>query len=59
MDLVIVEVVVGLSFLFFLISIVSSAIQEAISGVFKLRARDLEIGVINLSPASPARSARR
>jgi hypothetical protein len=48
MDWVIVEVVVGLAFLFFVISIVASAVQEAIAAVFQLRARQLERGVINL-----------
>ena len=41
MDWVIIEVVVGLAFLFFVISIVASAIQEAIAAVFQLRARQL------------------
>ncbi len=48
MNLVIIEVVIGLSFLFFVISIVSSAVQEAIASIFKLRARKLEMGVVNL-----------
>src|SRR6476469_3748070 len=52
MDWVIVEVVVGLAFLFFVISFVSSAIQEAIAGLFKLRARTLEKGVVNLLTGS-------
>jgi hypothetical protein len=46
--LTIVEVVVGLSFLFFVVSVVASAINEAIAGVFNLRARMLEVGIVNL-----------
>jgi hypothetical protein len=48
MDWVIIEVVVGLAFLFFVISIVSSAVYEGIAAIFKLRARALERGVVNL-----------
>ena len=48
MDWVIVEVVIGLSFLFFVLSIISSAVNEAIAGIFKLRARTLELGIVNL-----------
>lgn len=47
-DWVIVEVVVGLSFLFFVLSIVASAVNEGIAGVFKLRSRTLEQGIVNL-----------
>jgi hypothetical protein len=58
MDWAIVEVVIGLSFLFFLLSIVASAMNEAIAGVFKLRARTLERGIANLLTGSsrPARA---
>jgi hypothetical protein len=48
MDWVIIEVVIGLAFLFFVISIVSSAVYEGIAAIFKLRARALERGVVNL-----------
>ena len=48
MDWVIVDVVVGLSFLFFLLSIIAAAMNEAIAGIFRLRARMLEQGIINL-----------
>jgi len=47
-DWVIVEVVIGLSFLFFVLSIVASAINEAIAGVFRLRARTLQQGIVNM-----------
>src|SRR5262249_43537457 len=55
MDLVVVEVVIGLAFLFFVISIVSSAVNEGISGILKLRARTLERGVVNLLTGSAKR----
>src|SRR4051794_11115831 len=48
MDWVIVEVVVGLSFLFFVLSVIASALNEGIAGIFKLRARTLELGIVNL-----------
>src|SRR5438093_7281408 len=48
MELGIVDVVIGLSFLFFLMSIAASAVSEGIAGVFKLRARTLENGIVNL-----------
>jgi hypothetical protein len=47
-DLTVVEVAVGLAFLFFLVSVVAAAINEAIAGVFRLRARMLEKGIVNL-----------
>jgi len=57
MDWVIVQVVIGLSFLFFLLSIVTSAVNEAIAGIFKLRATTLEKGITNLiTGATTARS---
>ena len=52
MDLVIVEVAIGLSFLFFLLSIVASAVAEVIAGVTKLRARMLEKGIVNMITGS-------
>jgi hypothetical protein len=48
MDLVIVQVVVGLSFLFFVLSILASAVNEAIAAMTKQRARMLEKGIVNL-----------
>jgi hypothetical protein len=54
MDLSIVEVVVGLAFLFFLLSIVASALNEGIAGVFKLRARTLEKGIVNMITGNTA-----
>ena len=53
MDWVIVDVVVGLSFLFFLLSIIAAAMNEAIAGIFKLRAKMLEQGIINLINGTP------
>jgi hypothetical protein len=51
-DWTIVEVVIGLSFLFFLLSVVTSAENEAVAGIFKLRAKTLEKGIINLITGS-------
>jgi hypothetical protein len=51
-DLTIVEVVIGLSFLFFLLSVVTSAVNEGVAGIFKLRAKTLEKGIINLITGS-------
>ena len=48
MEWVVVQVVIGLSFLFFLLSVVASAMNEAIAGIFKLRAKTLERGITNL-----------
>jgi hypothetical protein len=47
-DLPIVQVVVGLAAVYFVLSIVASAINETIAGIWKLRARDLERGIVNL-----------
>lgn len=52
----IVEVVIGLSFLFAVLSLVSSGVNELISSVFALRARNLEKGVAHLL-ADPAEAA--
>lgn len=57
MDWPVVEVVIGLSFMFFLISIVASATNEAIAGIFKLRARSLEQGIKNLLTGSTSPTA--
>jgi hypothetical protein len=38
----VVDVAIGLSFIFFLLSVVATAIVEAVAGVFKYRARALE-----------------
>ncbi|HEY6961019.1 MAG TPA: hypothetical protein VI408_03935 [Gaiellaceae bacterium] len=43
-----IDVLVGLFFLFFLLSIVCSAVNEAISSILNLRALDLERGIVNL-----------
>ena len=42
------EVVLGLSFVYFLLSLICSHVNELLAGLFKLRARDLERGVNNL-----------
>jgi hypothetical protein len=47
-DIVIVEIVIALAFVFFLLSIIASAINELIASVFKVRARMLEQGVASL-----------
>ena len=52
MDLVIVEVAIGLAFLFLLLSIVASAANEVMAGVFHLRSRTLEKGILNLVTGS-------
>jgi hypothetical protein len=39
------DIAIGLSFLYFLLSIVCSSIGEIISAVFKLRAKNLEVGL--------------
>jgi hypothetical protein len=44
----ILEVVIGLSFIYFLLSMICSHINEIIVGLFKWRARDLELGIQNL-----------
>src|SRR6478672_6421671 len=43
-----IDVALGLAFLFFLLSLVCSSINEAISAFFKLRARNLERGIRSL-----------
>ena len=52
MDWPIVEVAIGLAFLFFLLSVIASALNEAIAGMWRLRARDLEKGISNLITGS-------
>jgi hypothetical protein len=44
----IIEVAIGLSFVFFLLSLICSSINELLAGFLKLRARDLERGIENL-----------
>jgi hypothetical protein len=41
----IIDVVVGLAFLYFLLSLVCSGINELIAGVLRLRASNLEVGI--------------
>jgi len=43
-----VEVAIGLFFVYWLLSIVCSTIQETIAAVFKWRAQDLEKGLLNM-----------
>lgn len=60
MNTVTIEVVVGLAFLYFVLSIVASAVSEAISGALNLRGNTLHRGIANLLtgelplPAKPA-----
>jgi hypothetical protein len=42
------DVLIGLFFLYFLLSIVCSSVNEGISAIFNLRAKDLERGIQNL-----------
>src|SRR5262245_29106803 len=42
------EVVLGLSFVYFVLSLICSHINELLAGLFKLRARDLARGIANL-----------
>ena len=60
MDWPIVEVAIGLAFLFFLLSVIASALNEAIAGMWRLRARDLEKGISNLitGSTSPSESGK-
>src|SRR4051794_39525866 len=44
----ILEVAVGLSFVFFLLSLICSSVNELLASFLKLRARDLERGIQNL-----------
>src|SRR3954462_8044722 len=42
------DLLIGLSFIYLLLSLLCSAIQEAIAGIFKLRAKNLEKGLHNM-----------
>jgi hypothetical protein len=44
----IIDVVIGLAFLYFLLSLVCSAINEFIAGALRLRAKNLEAGIAGL-----------
>ncbi len=44
----VIEVVIGLAFFFWLLSLVASAINEAIASVFSLRARGLEEALVRM-----------
>lgn len=58
MSTVIVEVVIGLAFLFFLLSIVASAVSEAISGFLNLRGNTLHRGIASLVTGQPSMPPR-
>lgn len=59
MHWVILEVVIGLAFLFLLLSVLSSAVNEAIAGLLGLRARTLEKGIANLLTGSSTSKKNR
>src|SRR5947207_657154 len=42
------DVLIGLFFIYLLLSVICSSIQELLAGFLKLRARDLERGIMNL-----------
>lgn len=44
----ILEVAIGLFFIYFLLSIVCSSVNEVVAGIFKLRSKYLERGITNL-----------
>lgn|GEM_PF-1136516 len=44
----VLEIVIALSFLYFLLSLVCSAINEAVASFFRWRPKDLKLGLINL-----------
>lgn len=48
MSAAIIDVVIGLAFLYFLLSLVCSGINEFIAGLLRLRARNLEEGIAGL-----------
>jgi hypothetical protein len=48
MSAAIIDVVIGLAFLYFLLSLVCSGINEFIAGLLRLRARNLEQGIARL-----------
>src|SRR5262245_53864071 len=51
--LVLLDVVVGISFVYLLLALISTTVNEWVAGVLKLRARTLEIGIRQLlGPAS-------
>ena len=52
-DLVALDVVIGLIFLFFMLSIICSALQEGVAAIMNLRATTLRHGVENLLSGSP------
>jgi hypothetical protein len=50
------DLLIGLSFIYLLLSLLCSAIQETIAGVFKLRAKNLEQGLRNMLDGCPDKS---
>src|SRR3954469_2633483 len=51
------DLLIGLSFIYLLLSLLCSAIQEAIAGIFNLRARKLEEGIRNMLAGTTAPTA--
>ncbi|MDX6512733.1 MAG: hypothetical protein QOE36_2237 [Gaiellaceae bacterium] len=47
-NLPVLDVAIGLAFLFFVLSLVCSAVNEALAGIFHWRAKDLESGIRKL-----------
>ena len=58
MSTVVIEVVIGLAFLFFVLSVVASALSEAISAVLNLRGNTLHRGIANLVTGETAMPQR-
>jgi len=53
----VLDVVIGLAFVFFLLAVLASAIQELVAGFFGLRARMLEQGLRNILLVGRARAS--
>jgi len=52
-DIPALDVVIGLIFLYFVLSLVCSTINEGIATIFGMRARFLQLGLLNLLSATP------
>jgi hypothetical protein len=52
----VLDVVIGLAFVFFLLAVLASAIQELVAGFFGLRARMLEQGLRNMLASGQSKS---
>jgi hypothetical protein len=57
LDLAALDVAIGLVFLYFILSIISSAIQEFVASAFHWRARTLRLGIHNLLSGTPELTA--